>query len=500
MFESYTEKARRVIFFARYEASKVGSPYVETEHLLLGLLLKDKSLGVVLQQKVLAKRVSRDRATAESIRKQIERQITVRDKIASSVDLSLSNESKRVLAYAAEEAKRLLHKQIDTAHLFLGLLREEKCSAARMLRERGVDLLSVREELGRITYDSEVRERAQETSLLLQFITNLSDATGQFQPLVGRESELKEVIQVLCGSTRRNPVLVGDPGVGKRAVIDGLIQRIADGTTPTLTEKSVLVLDLSPFGFIKRNRACLKRFESALSVAAEEGAVFVVDELYNPPKGLIHILDILKRLLVSDKIQCISTTSPNGYRKALEHHGWLEECFQPIQVAPASEDDAIKVLFAAKSEYERFHGVSYADEALTYAVYYGSRCIKEPQLPGKAIDLMDEAGACVKLRHSKLLPDEVTEAQKRIKFIVHRMENAIANHEFEKARFYSDEERKERENLRALREKHGLTVSVSDAVTREDVEDAVARKTGMSVVAIRQTLATDPNGPKTSHP
>jgi len=417
----------------------------------------------------------------------------IRDQVATSV--LLSNESKRVLGYAAEEAKRLLHKQVDTAHLFLGLLREERCSAARMLLERGVDLASVREELGRISHDSEIRERAQETSLLLQFVTNLGDAAGQLQPLVGREAELNEAIQVLGRSTRRNPVLVGEPGVGKRAIIDGLGQRIVDGTTPTLADKSVLVLDLSPFGIVKGNRACLKRFESALSVAAEEGAVFVVDELYDPPKGSIHILDVLKRLLASDKIQCISTTTPRGYRKAIEQHRWLEEYFQPIQVAPASEDEAIKVLFATKIEYEKFHGVNYADEALNYAVYYASSCIRETELPGKAIDLMDETGACVKLRLG-VLPEEVMESQKRIKFIVHRIENAIANHEFEKARFYSDEERKEREHLRVLREGYHLDEAAVGTVGREDIESVVSRKTGMSIAAIRQTRAADLNGPK----
>ena len=219
MFERYTEKARRVIFFARYEASQFGSPYIESEHLLLGIVREDKPL---------TKRFLRSEVA--SIRKQVESQTTAREKTCTSVDLPLSNESKRVLAYGAEEAERLAHGHIGTEHLLLGLLREEKCFAAQILTELGVQLTQVREELARQPH--EAAQEQKRPSVLDELSPYISDLVDQTQPLIGREKELDRLTELLCRFSGKNPVLVGELGVGKRAIVGGLARRIADGNIP----------------------------------------------------------------------------------------------------------------------------------------------------------------------------------------------------------------------------------------------------------------------------
>jgi ATP-dependent Clp protease ATP-binding subunit ClpC len=486
MFERYTEKARRVIFFARYEASQFGSPYIETEHLLLGLLREDKAL---------ANRFLRSQANIESIRKQIEAQTTAREKVPTSVDLPLSTECKRVLAYAAEEAERLGHKHIGTEHLLLGLLREEKCFASEILHERGLRLNQVRDEIARATSEKTATSRPKESSLLSEFSRDLTQqaADGAMDPLIGRDHELERVVQILCRRTKNNPVLIGEPGVGKTAIVEGLAQRIAEGDVPSfLADKRILALDLS---LIVAGTKYRGQFEERLKTIMKElmenqNAIIFIDELHTlvgagSAEGSLDAANILKPALSRGEIQCIGATTPAEYRKSIEKDRSLERRFQAVKVPPPSEADACKVLFGIKERYEKFHAVAYTDEAIETAVYASSRFIPDRFLPDKAIDLIDEAGARVKLKQTTL-PPEINEIQKRVKFIVHRMETAIANHEFEKARFYSDEERKERENLRQLREKYNLDDTSTGIVDKEDIEDVVARWTGVPMTAIKE--------------
>jgi ATP-dependent Clp protease ATP-binding subunit ClpC len=489
MFERYTEKARRVIFFARYEASQFGSPYIETEHLLLGLLREDKAL---------ANRFLRSHAAVESIRKQIEGHTTIREKVSTSVDLPLSNECKRVLAYGAEEAERLNHKHIGTEHLLLGLLREEKCFAAEILHERGLRLSTIREELVR-SQSEKVAQRPKESSLLTEFSRDLTQAAmdANLDPLIGRDYELERVVQILCRRTKNNPVLIGEPGVGKTAIVEGLAQRIADGDVPSfLADKRILALDLS---LIVAGTKYRGQFEERLKTIMKElmenqNAIIFIDELHTlvgagSAEGSLDAANILKPALSRGEIQCIGATTPGEFRKSIEKDRSLERRFQAVKVPPPTESDAVKILFGIKDRYEKFHAVAYTDEAVEAAVFTSSRYIPDRFLPDKAIDLIDEAGARVKLRQTTL-PADLADIQKRIKFIVHRMENAIANHEFEKARFYSDEERKERENMRLLREKYNLDDSSTGCVTKDDIEDVVARWTGVPMTAIKEEEIT----------
>ena len=316
---------------------------------------------------------------------------------------------------------------------------------------------------------------------------------GQLDPLVGRDRELERAIQILCRRTKNNPVLIGEPGVGKTAIVEGLAQRISDGDVPPfLADKRILSLDLS---LIVAGTKYRGQFEERLKTIMKElmesqNAIVFIDELHTlvgagSAEGSLDAANILKPALSRGEIQCIGATTPAEYRKSVEKDRSLERRFQSVKVSAPNEDEAIRVLQGVRDRYEKFHAVSYTDEAIRYAVYLSNRYIPDRFLPDKAIDLLDEAGSRVKLRQA-MLPDEVSEVQKRVKFITHRMETAIANHEFEKARFYSEEERKEKEHLRVLREKLKIDDSTTGIVTREDIEEVVARWTGIQVSAIKE--------------
>ena len=476
MFERYTEKARRVIFFARYEASQFGSPYIETEHLLLGIIRDDKALT----NRFL-------RSQVESIRKQVESHPVERQKASTSVDLPLSNESKRVLAYAAEEAERLAHKHIGTEHLLLGLLREEQCFAAHILTERDVRLDHVREELARQPHEAaQGQNQPSKFDALNPYVSELVEQT---RPLVGRERELDRLIELLCRFGRTNAVLVGETGVGKRTIVGALARRITDGNVPqALAGKAVLALDLPPFRVLEKDRSWYERIDRALVASAEDGAIFFIDRMHDRPGGIssvapLHVTDLLQRPIMAKKIQCIGTSTAANFTKLQEDRHWLAEHFEPIEVAPASEEAAIKVLRQIKTVYEKFHNVSFTEEAIEHAVLWANNYLKNGCLPGIAVDVMDEAGAAAQLRQPTL-PAEVVEVQKRINFIAQRLQAAIANHEFEKARFYSNEERKERDNLNELHRKYKLDENPAFTIRPEDVQRAVSKLTSMPIDAI----------------
>ncbi|MGA2421678.1 MAG: ATP-dependent Clp protease ATP-binding subunit, partial [Candidatus Acidiferrum sp.] len=316
---------------------------------------------------------------------------------------------------------------------------------------------------------------------------------GSLDPLVGRDGEVERVIQILCRRTKNNPVLIGEPGVGKTAIVEGLAQRISDGDVPPfLADKRILSLDLS---LIVAGTKYRGQFEERLKTIMKElmesqNSIVFIDELHTlvgagSAEGSLDAANILKPALSRGEIQCIGATTPGEYRKSVEKDRSLERRFQSVKVPAPNEEEAVLVIQGVRERYEKFHAVSYTDEALKYSVYLSNRYIPDRFLPDKAIDLIDEAGARVKLRQATV-PEEVGEVQKRVKFITHRMETAIANHEFDKARFYSEEERKEKENLRGLRDRYKLDDASTGIVTREDIEDVVSRWTGIQVSSIKE--------------
>ena len=403
MFERYTERARRVLFFARYEASQLGSVSIETEHLLLGLIREGKGLT--------SRIFARSEVALDSVRKEIEGRTVLREKVSTSVDIPFSAETKRALQHAAEEADRLLHTYIGTEHLLLGILREDRSLAASILMEKGLRLNNVREDVvSLLSEKSAAPPRPKEAPLLAEFSRDLTEAASRkaLDPLIGREEEVERVQQVLCRRTKNNAVLIGEPGVGKTAIVEGLAQRIVAGEVPRhLADKRIVALDISLVVAGTKYRGQFEeRLKAIMKELVEHPEIIVfVDELHTlvgagSAEGSLDAANILKPALSRGEIRCIGATTPGEYRKYIEKDRSLERRFQAIKVEAPDEARTIAILMGIKDRYEAFHGVDYTPEAIEAAVYQSGRYITDRFLPDKAIDLVDEAGARAKLRHA----------------------------------------------------------------------------------------------------
>src|SRR5215217_6395833 len=489
MFERYTERARRVLFFARYEASQLGSISIETEHLLLGLIREGKGLT--------SRIFARSHLSLESIRKEIEGRTVFREKVSTSVEIPFSAETKRVLQFAAEEADRLLHNYIGTEHLLLGILREERSVAATILMEKGMRLNTVREDIVALLNEkTTVNNRAKETPLLAEFSRDLTEAAmkNQLDPLVGRHLEIERVQQVLCRRTKNNAVLIGEPGVGKTAIVEGLAQKIVYGDVPHfLADKRLLALDIS---LIVAGTKYRGQFEERLKAIMKEltenpNIIVFIDELHTlvgagSAEGSLDAANILKPALSRGEIRCIGATTPAEYRKYIEKDRSLERRFQAIKVDPPAEKETIDILMGVKDRYEQFHHVEYTRDAIEAAVYQSSRYITDRFLPDKAIDLVDEAGARAKLKEAGY-SEEFGEINKSIRVAVEQMENAVSQKDFEKAQFYREQEVSARENLQFVREKFDEKSSTRKVVVgKTDIDEVVSKWTGVPLTSINQ--------------
>ena len=489
MFERYTERARRVLFFARYEASQLGSISIETEHLLLGLIREGKGLT--------SRIFARSHLSLENIRKEIEGRTVFREKVSTSVEIPFSAETKRVLQFAAEEADRLLHNYIGTEHLLLGILREERSVAASILVEKGMRLNTVREDIVQLLNEKTTLTRAaKETPLLAEFSRDLTESAmkNQLDPLVGREHELERVQQVLCRRTKNNAVLIGEPGVGKTAIVEGLAQKIVYGDVPHfLADKRILALDIS---LIVAGTKYRGQFEERLKAIMKEltdnpNIIVFIDELHTlvgagSAEGSLDAANILKPALSRGEIRCIGATTPAEYRKYIEKDRSLERRFQAIKVDPPGESETIQILLGIKDRYESFHHVEYTREAIEAAVYQSNRYITDRFLPDKAIDLVDEAGARAKLREAGY-SEEFGEINKSIRVAVEQWESASSQKDFEKAQFYREQEMAARENLQFVREKFDVKSSARKVVVgKQEIDEVVAKWTGVPMTSINQ--------------
>ncbi len=474
MFERYTERSRRAIFFARYEALQYGSQVIAPEHILLGLMREDKTMSARFLP-------FRHPLTVDNIRRDIEERVVVRDRIPQSSELHLSNATKQVLFYANDESRQLKNRHIGPEHLLLGIIREEKSIAAEILFGYGLRQNDIRDEMLRQSGIPGVLAANKENSKtpgLLEFTRDLTveASEGRLDPLVGREDEMERIIEILCRRTKNNPVLIGESGVGKTAIIEGLAQRIVDKDVPTFLEnKRILSLDLSLVVAGTKYRGQfeerLKKIVSELK-ESNENIVFI-DELHTlvgagSAEGTLDAANILKPALSRGDIQCIGATTPSEYRKTIEKDRALERRFQSVKVEPPTEAEALKIIEGIVERYEAFHQLRYTKEALAAAVTQSSRYIADRFLPDKAIDVLDEAGARAKLRYQN-----ENRGEPSWKETVENWKRAAANED----QLISYE-------LRSL-ENSFFAVEV----TKDDVDEVIARWTGVPVMSVKQQEA-----------
>jgi ATP-dependent Clp protease ATP-binding subunit ClpC len=485
MFEKYNEKARRALFFARYEASKLGSRVIESEHILLGVLREG--------EEIIKEIFSRFNVKPEQIRREVEGDRLFVDRISSSAELPLSEESKKILAYAAHEAESMLHQYVGTEHLLIGILRVESSTAARILTAKGLNVYGVREETISILKEREADKQKKELPFLAEYARDLTAMahSAQFDPLIGREKEVERIIQILSRRTKNNPILLGEPGVGKTAIVEGLAQRIVDGNVPLfIANKRILSLDLS---LIVAGTKYRGQFEERLKGIIKElkentDIIIFIDEIHSligagSAEGSLDAANILKPALSRGEISCVGATTIREYRRYIEKDRSLLRRFQAINVAPPNELETLQILEGVKERYENFHKVKYSDTAIRSAVYQSNRYITDRFFPDKAIDIIDEAGAKVKLRRVADTQN-LRRLESEIRSIVKEMKKAISDKDFEKAVFLREREIELKEEVERFKQEREAVGEEMMEVTKKDIEEIISSWTDIPVTSI----------------
>ena len=489
MFERFTEKAIKVIMLAQEEARRLGHNFVGTEQILLGLI--GEGTGVA------AKVLKSMGVNLKDARIEVEK-IIGRGSGFVAVEIPFTPRAKRVLELSLEEARQLGHNYIGTEHLLLGLIREGEGVAARVLENLGVDLSKVRTQVIRMLGETaEVSAGGSQgrtkTPTLDEFGANLTQMAGEgkLDPVVGRQTEIERVIQILGRRTKNNPVLIGEPGVGKTAIAEGLAQRITNGDIPDiLEEKRVVTLDI---GLLVAGTKYRGEFEERLKKIMDEirsagNVILVIDEVHTligagAAEGAIDAANILKPALARGELQCIGATTLDEYRKHIERDAALERRFQPVMVGEPSVDETIEILHGLRDRYEQHHKLKIEDEALEAAAKLSDRYISDRYLPDKAIDLIDEAGSRVRLINSQL-PPAAKELDKELRQLLKEKDNAVRSQDFDRAGELRDREMEIKAEIRSIAQtKKAESDSGEDSpsVTEEDIAQIVASWTGVPV-------------------
>ncbi|AFZ59673.1 ATP-dependent Clp protease ATP-binding subunit [Anabaena cylindrica FACHB-243] len=490
MFERFTEKAIKVIMLAQEEARRLGHNFVGTEQILLGLI--GEGTGVA------AKVLKSMGVNLKDARIEVEK-IIGRGSGFVAVEIPFTPRAKRVLELSLEEARQLGHNYIGTEHLLLGLIREGEGVAARVLENLGVDLSKVRTQVIRMLGETaEVSPGGgpsgrTKTPTLDEFGSNLTQMAtdNKLDPVVGRAKEIERVIQILGRRTKNNPVLIGEPGVGKTAIAEGLASRIANKDVPDILEdKRVVTLDI---GLLVAGTKYRGEFEERLKKIMDEirsagNVILVIDEVHTligagAAEGAIDAANILKPALARGELQCIGATTLDEYRKHIERDAALERRFQPVMVGEPSVAETIEILFGLRERYEQHHKLKISDEALEAAAKLSDRYISDRYLPDKAIDLVDEAGSRVRLINSQL-PPAAKELDKELRQILKEKDDAVRSQDFDRAGELRDREMEIKAEIRAIAQSKTNATGgdgLEPVVTEEDIAHIVASWTGVPV-------------------
>jgi ATP-dependent Clp protease ATP-binding subunit ClpC len=498
MFERFTDRARRVVVLAQEEARMLNHNYIGTEHILLGLIHEGEGVA--------AKALESLNISLEAVRQQVE-EIIGQGQAAPTGHIPFTPRAKKVLELSLREALQLGHNYIGTEHILLGLIREGEGVAAQVLQKLGADLNRVRQTViqllsgytagkGETTPGGQGEQAGQGSMVLDQFGRNLTQLARdtKLDPVIGREKEIERVMQVLSRRTKNNPVLIGEPGVGKTAIVEGLAQDIVRGEVPeTLKGKQIYTLDLGALVAGSRYRGDFEeRLKKVLKEIRTRGdIVLFIDELHTlvgagAAEGAIDAASILKPMLARGELQTIGATTRDEYRKHLEKDAALERRFQPINVEEPTVAHTIEILKGLRDRYEAHHRVSFTDDALVAAANLSDRYISDRYLPDKAIDLIDEAGSRMRIRRMTAPPD-VREVDEKIAEVRLRKESAIDAQDFEKAASLRDEERQlVEERQRREREWKSGEMDVLSEVDEEEIAEVLATWTGIPVFKLTE--------------
>ena len=491
-FEKFSERARRVLSLAQEEAQRFNHNYIGTEHILLGLVRETEGVAARVLSG-LGVDLSKVRSAVEFI--------IGRGEKPTQGEIGLTPRAKKVVELAVDEARRMNHTYIGTEHLLIGLLREGEGVAAGVLESLGVSLEKVRAETHRILSNSspsgsQGTRSTSRTPTLDQLGIDLTVAarSDKLDPVIGRTQELERVVQILSRRTKNNPVLVGEPGVGKTAIVEAMAQRIGSGDVPeTLQGKRLVTLDM---GALVAGTKYRGEFEERLKKVIEEikssgNCVLFIDEIHTivgagAAEGAVDASNILKPSLARGEIQCIGATTLDDYRKYVERDPALERRLQPVRVEEPSLEETVAILDGVKSRYEDHHNVDITDEAVKAATNMASRFLPDRFLPDKAIDLLDEAGSRVRLRGSST-PPSVKEATQALEQIRKEKDEAIASQQYEVAAELRDKELQLNQNLDELeKEWHEGRIKERAQVTEEDIAEVVSMWTGIPVTRLAQ--------------